>query len=127
MGKPWVLDTETKGTGAEMVPLEKVLKKPGPAPERVSVLRRRPGPRPAPPREPRQPAKFRVVDVMTREVLAEGADTRSTVELLSGIRSVVDVRIYTWDERAEKWRLLPHGDQKLLWSFRRPALAADGQ
>ena len=28
MGKTWVLDTETKGTGANMVPLEKVLKKP---------------------------------------------------------------------------------------------------
>jgi hypothetical protein len=27
MGKVWVLDTETKGTGAEMVPLEKVLEK----------------------------------------------------------------------------------------------------
>ena len=30
MGKTWVLDTETKGTGANMVPLEKVLKKPAP-------------------------------------------------------------------------------------------------
>jgi hypothetical protein len=38
MGKTWVLDTETKGTGANMVPLEKVLKKPDskeePAPAR---------------------------------------------------------------------------------------------
>ena len=127
MGKRWVLDTETKGTGAEMVPLEKVLQKPGPAPERFSVLRRRSRRRPAPPPEPRQAAKFRVVDVMTQEVLADGADTRSTVELLRGIRSVVDVRIYTWDEQAEKWRLLPHGDHKRLWSFRSPALATDGQ
>src|SRR2546423_12522395 len=104
MGKPWVLDTETKGTGAEMVPLEKVLQKPGPEPERASVLRRSPGRRPAPPPEPRQPAKFKVVDLMTQEVLAEDADTRATVELLNGIRSVVDVRIYTWDEHAETWR-----------------------
>ena len=28
MGRVWVLDTETKGTGAEMVPLDKVQKKP---------------------------------------------------------------------------------------------------
>jgi hypothetical protein len=28
MGKAWVLDTETKGTGAQMLPLEKVLKEP---------------------------------------------------------------------------------------------------
>jgi hypothetical protein len=31
MGKTWVLDTETKGTGANMVPLEKVLERPEPA------------------------------------------------------------------------------------------------
>ena len=29
-GKVWVLDTETKGTGAQMVPLESVLKTPQP-------------------------------------------------------------------------------------------------
>lgn len=28
MGKIWVLDTETKGTGAEMVPLEKIQRRP---------------------------------------------------------------------------------------------------
>jgi hypothetical protein len=43
--KTWVLDTETKGTGANMVPLEKVLKKPEPA-----AAQRRPAPAP----EPRQ-------------------------------------------------------------------------
>jgi hypothetical protein len=34
VGKVWVLDTETKGTGANMVPLENVQKQPeaGPAP-----------------------------------------------------------------------------------------------
>ncbi len=30
MGKVWVLDTETKGTGAQMLPLEKALEKPAP-------------------------------------------------------------------------------------------------
>jgi hypothetical protein len=30
VGKVWVLDTDTKGTGAEMVPLEKTLKRPEP-------------------------------------------------------------------------------------------------
>jgi hypothetical protein len=56
--KTWVLDTETKGTGANMVPLEKVLKKPDSAPatrrpapagkpQRTdSSARRRPAPRP---------------------------------------------------------------------------------
>jgi hypothetical protein len=36
MGKTWVLDTETKGTGANMVPLEKVLKKADEEPSRGS-------------------------------------------------------------------------------------------
>jgi hypothetical protein len=42
MGKVWVLDTETKGTGAEMVPLEKVLETRGPeaVPARTSRKRR---------------------------------------------------------------------------------------
>ena len=34
MAKIWVLDTETKGTGANMVPLEKTQKRPEPAPAR---------------------------------------------------------------------------------------------
>jgi hypothetical protein len=34
VGKVWVLDTETKGTGANMVPLEKTQRQPEPAPAR---------------------------------------------------------------------------------------------
>jgi hypothetical protein len=53
MGKVWVLDTETKGTGANMVPLEKVQAKPAPRrkaagrPAKASEerARRRPGKR----------------------------------------------------------------------------------
>ncbi len=41
MRKTWVLDTDTKGTGARMVPLEDVLQKPEPKPERPSPARRR--------------------------------------------------------------------------------------
>jgi len=51
--KTWVLDTETKGTGANMVPFEKVLKKPEPAPE---AQRRRPAPAAKPKRAERRPA-----------------------------------------------------------------------
>jgi len=39
MGKVWVLDTETKGTGANMVPLEKVQAKPGPRPRKAAPRR----------------------------------------------------------------------------------------
>ena len=40
MGKTWVLDTDTKGTGARMVPLEDVLAKPEAEPERTPRKRR---------------------------------------------------------------------------------------
>jgi hypothetical protein len=117
MGKFWVLDTGTKGTGAEMVPLEKVLKKPA---SKGSRIFRRPkrGPSPTEAYEPPPPPKFKVVDVMTRQVLAEDAGARATVDLLEGLRSVVDVRIYIWEPKPERWRLLSHRDHMLLWGFR---------
>jgi hypothetical protein len=43
--KTWVLDTETKGTGANVVPLERVLEQPEPAPRQR---------KPSPAAEPRQ-------------------------------------------------------------------------
>ena len=49
--KTWVLDTETKGTGANVVPLEKVLGKPEPAP---APARRRPAPAAEPKRTERR-------------------------------------------------------------------------
>jgi hypothetical protein len=118
MAKTWVLDTETKGTGAEMVPLEKVLERGDRRPERISVARRRRVRRPDPEPEPRMPPKFRVVDVMTQEVLADEADTRTTVELLRGIRSTVDVHVHVWDEAAERWRLITQHEQAALWKLR---------
>lgn len=39
MGKVWNLDTETKGTGANMGPIEKAQKRPEPAPARSNLRR----------------------------------------------------------------------------------------
>jgi hypothetical protein len=44
MAKTWVLDTETKGTGANVVPLEKVQRRPEDAPERRAPRPKRPAP-----------------------------------------------------------------------------------
>ena len=56
MGKVWVLDTDTKGTGARMVPLEDVLVKPEPEPQpprpRKPAARTRAAGRPPEPRKP---------------------------------------------------------------------------
>ena len=116
MGKVWVLDTETKGTGANMVPLDRVLRKPADA-EPVRVLRQPAPPAPKPP-EPRTPRRFKVVDVMTREVLADGADTRATVKLLEDVRSIVDVTIWVWQPEAERWRMLTLEEARSLWEYR---------
>ena len=113
MAKIWVLDTDTKGTGAEMVPLEKVLRKPEPR-----FVAPAPEPRAEREQEPKPPPSFRVIDVMTREVLADRAGTQETIVLLEGRRSVVDVTVDVWDPEAEIWRRLTHGERKVLWELR---------
>jgi len=100
-----------------MVPLDRVLRKPDSEPEAVRVLRRPQPPAPKPP-EPRGPRQFKVVDVMTREVLAEGADTRTTVKLLEDVRSIVDVTIWVWQPETERWRMLTFDEARSLWDYR---------
>jgi hypothetical protein len=117
LGKVWVLDTETKGTGANMVPLERVVRQPASEAEPVRVLRQPKPPEPKPP-EPKGPRRFKVVDVMSREVLADGADTRTTVKLLEDVRSIVDVAIWVWQPEAERWRMLSLEEARSLWEYR---------
>jgi hypothetical protein len=117
MGRIWVLDTETKGTGAEMVPLDKVQQQPAPKPEPVMVRRKRAAPRPKPP-EPRAPRRFKVVDVATRAVLAEEADARDTLRVLGDVRSSVDVNVSVWEPKRNGWRLLTLDEQRRLWERR---------
>ncbi len=115
MAKTWVLKTETKGTGAEMVPLESILRKGSDTiPDFVLPELREP------PREPvqRRPHLFKVVDVMTREVLVEDTDARTTIEVLEDVPSIVDVTVYVWDAKAERWRMLTFGETKALWEYR---------
>ena len=115
--RTWVLDTETKGTGAQMVPLEKVLEDPSARSAPLFVPRKR-RPRPEPPPEPTPARRFKLVDVMTRKVLAEDADGRALIEALAGVRSVVDVHISVWDPDGGRWRLLTLGEHKAIWALR---------
>ena len=112
MGKTWVLHTETKGTGAHVVPLERTTEQRS-SPEPVRVPRK---PRPKPPAEPapRPPRRFRVVDVMTRQTLVDDRGTGETVAALRGVRSVVDVNIYVWQAERERWRLLSYPEQRAM-------------
>jgi hypothetical protein len=114
--KVWVLDTHTKGTGANMVPLDRVLKHGSDSvPGFVLPERRRREPAPI---EPRAPHRFKVVDLMTRQVLADDVDARSAVEALRAARSVMDVIVYVRDDQEENWRRLTFGETSALWEHR---------
>ncbi len=117
MGKVWILDTETKGTGANMVPLDRVLRKP--ASDAVAGFALPELKPPAPPSDtPRAPRRFKVVDVMTREVLAEDTDPRATIRLLEQFRSIVDVNVWVWQPERERWRMLSLEETRSLWDYR---------
>jgi hypothetical protein len=117
MAKTWVLHTETKGTGAQMVPLESVENRSSAtAPVFVPREPTRSG---EPEAKPTPPRRFKVLDVMTREPLVDGAGTRETVEALKDVRSMVDVNVYVWQEDQERWRLLSLGEQRAIWDLAR--------
>ena len=118
MAKVWVLDTETKGTGAQMVPLEKTLRQPASEPVR---RRARPVPKAAQVEkapEPTPPRRFRVIDARSRETLADDANAPETLEVLRQVEQPVDVSVYVWEPKAETWRLLTGREKALLWEFR---------
>ncbi|HEX4187509.1 MAG TPA: hypothetical protein VHY83_06410 [Solirubrobacteraceae bacterium] len=117
MAKTWRLDTETKGTGAHVVPLEQAPARSAREAELSTVTLERP-PRVVAQPEPLGPRTFKVLDVRSSQVLAEDADTRATLALLADVRSMLDVRIYVWLQRARRWRLLTLDEQRTLWRFR---------
>jgi hypothetical protein len=121
MANTWVLDTETKGTGAHVVPLEKVARTGAHKPELNVVKLRRPKP-PRLRREPDAPRRrvFKILDVMTRETLAESVDLRTTVDLLGEVRTITEVHVHVWDADRRRWRLLDLDEQRALWDLRRP-------
>jgi hypothetical protein len=126
VAKVWVLDTETKGTGAQMVPLEKTLRQPAAEPVR---RRARPVPTGAARKreaEPAPPRRFRVIDALSRELVADDAGLAETVDLLAGVRQPVDVSVYVWEPKAEDWRLLTRRELSLLWERRQAATTDTG-
>lgn len=116
MGKVWVLDTETKGTGANMVPLERVQHRGSNAVPGFVFPKLKLPETDSP--EPKAPRRFKVVNVVTREVLAEDTDARATVAVLENVRSIVDVTIWVWQPERQRWRMLSLEDARALWEYR---------
>jgi hypothetical protein len=118
MGKTWVLDTETKGTGAHVVPLESTLRRANEQHDLATVtLKRPPGRAPEPPPEP-GPLRFMVVDVLGARELARDIGVREAVGLLEHMSSALDARIYVWMGSSARWRLLTLDEHRLMWQFR---------
>lgn len=115
MSRKWVLDTETKGTGAQMVPLDKAH---AGGDARAPIVVREQAPPPAKPAAPAGPRRYRVVDVMSRQTLADDVDLRAAVAALEGARSIVDVNVYVWRDEDESWYQLSQGDRRRLWALR---------
>jgi hypothetical protein len=90
MGKTWVLDTETKGTGANMVPLEKLQKKADAKPERASRRAKRAPARRAsePPRVPERPRTGEKPAQTTATPLPPGHVRKKATGEIGKVRSV---------------------------------------
>jgi hypothetical protein len=123
VGKTWILDTATKGTGASVVPLDRGRTPPAARSGEPIFVPPKRAPKRRPEPAPRRPRAFRVVDVVTRETLAEHADTRATLELLRTVRSIVDVHVSVHVPETDSWRLLTLGEQRALWNARDQAAA----
>jgi hypothetical protein len=79
---------------------------------------RKPAPRPPEAPEPKPQRRFRVVDVMTREVLVADGSARETVDALEQVRSIVDVDLYVWQPTQEHWRMLTFGERRAMWELK---------
>jgi hypothetical protein len=117
MAKTWVLDTETKGTGAHISPLDSRGNGAEVEQDLAVVTLERP-PRAGKVPEPLGPLRFKLVDIRSGRVLAQDIDARGMVDLLEGTGSVVDLRIYVWMRTRKRWRLLTLEEQKALWGLR---------
>jgi hypothetical protein len=117
VAKTWVLDTETKGTGAHVVPYEETLQN-GRLARALALVRLGRAARPPRSPAPAEPLRFKVVNVMSSQVLAEDAGAREAVQALDGLRSVIDARVFVWAPERRRWRLLSLDESKALWSFR---------
>ena len=117
MAKTWVLRTETKGTGAEVVPLESVTQQ-ATSVEPVFIPRKstRSADADVEP-ESRAPLRFRVVDVMTREPLLDDGAGPEAIEALRHVRSIVDVDVYVWHPERDRWRRLTFAEERAMFEL----------
>lgn len=122
MATKWVLRTDTKGTGAQMVPLESLVKEKRTRNDEPRFVSRRAVRDPEPDiSEPRAPRRFRIVDVMTRRALVDDGSARAAVDALKSVRSIVDVDVYAWNDERDRWQRLTFAEQRAMMVLAREA------
>ncbi len=99
-----------------MVPLESVTTRP-PVEVKPVTVPRKPRPRTEEAPKPKPPRRFRVVDLISRQPLVDGASVRETLDALKGVRSIVDVSVYVWQEESDRWRMLTFAERRALWEL----------
>ena len=67
---------------------------------------------------PKLTTAFKVVNVLSRQVLADNVGVAETLQALRSVRSVVDVNVYVWEPNEEDWRPLTMSERRTLWGFR---------
>ena len=98
MGKTWVLDTDTKGTGANVRPLEKVLERPDsdekPAPRRTRRPRRDAPDKPAASKrsQPKRPVRKTSTDLPPGHVRKRATGEIGKVEAVDSRAGTARVR-----------------------------------
>jgi hypothetical protein len=119
MAKTWVLDTETKGTGAHMEPLRSHAQRAEPE---LNVTRFRPPESPPAPKPAPVERRFRVFDVLGGRTVAEEVPIAAALRVLAGMRSPLDARVYVREAPGGRWRMLSIAETRALWGFRRSGL-----
>ena len=98
-----------------MVPLERVTKRSSAS--ELLVVPRKPRPRTEAAPEPKPPRRFRLVDVMTTQPLIDDGTAREAIDALEGVRSIVDVNVYVWQEERDRWRMLTFPERRAMWEL----------
>jgi hypothetical protein len=88
--------------------------------ERLRVVgpKAEPADEPVAPEAPRAPRRFRIVNVLSRQVLADDAGITEALRALREVTSIVDVNVFVWDPDEEDWRPLKLSERRALWGLR---------
>jgi hypothetical protein len=54
---------------------------------------------------------------MSNEPLVDDGTAREVMDALEGVRSIVDVNLYVWQEERDRWRMLTFPERHAMWEL----------